>query len=200
MKATSAVAFRRGFTLALVVALAAMVGAHVHAASAADCPPPPSAVQPFLNWSDNNSYVLTTGGSFEPGSALWSLSGGAKVTTGNAPDPIRSSSDSYSLSLPSGSSVTSACVTAPKIVGIVRFFARNSGAVGTQLKIEVLVKGGVYQAGTVTPGSSWTPTPMLRSNAPEYKGAVTYQVRLSAMGSGGAVNVDDVYFDPYVSR
>jgi hypothetical protein len=200
VRTQSAVAFRRSFAVALVVCLAAMVGADVRAASAADCPPPPSAVQPFLNWADTNSYVLTTGGSFEPGSALWSLSGGANLTAGNAPNPIDSSSDSYSLSLPSGSSVTSACVTAPKIVGIVRFFARSSGTVGTQLKVEVLVKGRVYQAGTVTPGSSWTPSPMLSSDAPAYKGAVTYQVRLTATGSGGAVNVDDVYFDPYVSR
>lgn len=200
MRTKYAVAFQRAFIFALVVALAAMIGGRVGTASAADCPPPPSAVQPFVKWSDANSYVLTTGGSFEPGSALWSLGGGAKVTTGNAPNPIGSSSDSYSLSLPPGSSVTSACVTAPKIVGIVRFFAKNSGTVGTQLKVEVLVKGGVYQAGTITPGSSWMPTPMLRSNAPEYKGAVTYQVRLTALGSGGALNVDDMYFDPYVSR
>jgi hypothetical protein len=200
VNAMSAVALRRGLMLSLVVAFAATVGVQVRAASAADCPPPPSAVQPFLKWSDQNSYVLTTGGSFEPGSAPWSLSGGAKVATGNAPNPIGSSSDSYSLLLPPGSSVTSACVTAPKIVGIVRFFARNSGTVGTQLKVEVLVKGRVYQAGLVTPGSSWQPTPMFRSDAPEYKGAVTYQVRLSATGSGGAVNLDDVYFDPYVSR
>jgi hypothetical protein len=39
---------------------------------------------------------------------------------------------------------------------------------------------------------------MLFSNAPNYKGAVAYQVRLTA--SGGAFTVDDVYFDPYSSK
>jgi hypothetical protein len=39
---------------------------------------------------------------------------------------------------------------------------------------------------------------MLLSNAPNYKGAVTYQVRLTVLS--GSFTVDDVYFDPYVSR
>lgn len=166
-------------------------------AIAATCPPPPTPLQPFTAWSDNNDYVLTTGGSFEAGATPWQLSGGAQVVTGNAPNKFDSASDSHSLYLPAGSSATSACVTAPQIVGIVRFFAK-SATNGGQLKVEVLVKGGTYQAGTITAGSTWSPSPMLMSNAPNYKGAVTYQVRLTAVS--GAFNVDDVYFDPYVSR
>ena len=42
------------------------------------------------------------------------------------------------------------------------------------------------------------PAPILSSNAPAYKGAVAYQVRLTA--SGAAFTVDDVYFDPYSSK
>jgi hypothetical protein len=91
-------------------------------------------------------------------------------------------------------------VTAPHIAGIVRFFARNAGPSTSGLEVEILVKGKVYQAGTVTAGSSWSPTPILPSNAPDYKGAVTYQIRLSAVGAGAAFTVDDVYFDPYCSR
>jgi hypothetical protein len=41
---------------------------------------------------------------------------------------------------------------------------------------------------------------MLFSNAPNYSGAVTYQVRLTPEGAGSAFAVDDVYFDPYCSR
>jgi hypothetical protein len=60
------------------------------------------------------------------------------------------------------------------------------------------VKGKVYQAGSVTSGAGWMPSPMLTSNAPAYKGAVAYQVRLTA--TGGDFTVDDVYFDPYSSK
>jgi hypothetical protein len=54
-------------------------------------------------------------------------------------------------------------------------------------------------AGTITGESSWAPTKILPSSAPAYKGAVTYQVRLTVVGSNGAFTVDDTYFDPYKS-
>ena len=186
-----------GAGLALGAALVAS-GLANPAALAATCPPPPSPLHPFVPWSDSNDYVLTTGGSFEPGAPNWSLAGGAQVVSGNAPNAIDAKSDSHSLALPAGASVTSACVTAPHIVGIVRFFA-TSLSPGAQLKVEILVKGGVYRAGTFTVGSGWAPSPMLASDAPNYKGAVTYQVRITNVGSGDAA-VDDVYFDPYCSR
>lgn len=166
-------------------------------ASAATCPPPPTTVQPFLPWSDSNDYVPTTGGSFESGQPAWSLSGGASIVNDNASNKLDPSTDSHSLHLPAGSSATSACVTAPGIIGIVRFFAKSSGG---QLKVEILVKGGVYNAGTITAGSNWSPSPILASNAPAYKGAVTYQIRLTAVGTNADFTVDDVYFDPYMSR
>jgi hypothetical protein len=170
-------------------------------ASAASCPPPPDKVRPFLSWGDSNTYVLATGGSFEPGSAAWSLTGGARIVAGdNAPNGLDPSTDSRALYLPAGSSATSACVTAPQIKSIVRFFAKNSGDSGASLKVEILVKGDVYLAGSITAGSSWNPTPLLPVAGPDYKGAVTYQVRLTAVGTGAAFTVDDVYFDPYCSR
>lgn len=194
----------RGSLLFLATAGATVVAGFaagpVGTAAAASCPPPPTAMHPFSGWGDSNSYVLTTGGSFEAGSPSWALSGGAQVVGDNAPNRLDAAGNSHALYLPAGSSATSACVTAPQIVGIVRFFVKNAGASGGQLKVEVLVKGRVYQAGTITAGSSWAPSPMLLSNAPAYKGAVTYQVRLTPVGSGSAFAVDDVYFDPYCSR
>jgi hypothetical protein len=188
---------RKALAAAVIAVVSVIAAGTTGVAVAATCPPPPTALHPFTPWSDNNDYVLTTGGSFEQGDAPWQLSGGAQVVSGNAPNKLDKSTDSQSLYLPAGSSATSACVTAPQIVGIVRFFAKAATS-GSQLKVEVLVKGGTYQAGTITGGSNWAPSPMLASNAPNYKGAVTYQVRLTAFG--GAFTVDDVYFDPYVSR
>jgi hypothetical protein len=192
---------RRLIVLAAGLALGAAVvasGAVNHAAHAATCPPPPSPLHPFTPWSDSNSYVLTTGGSFEPGAAAWSTTGGASVVSDNAPNALDPKTDSHALLVPAGASTTSACVTAPHIVGIVRFFAKSVSS-GAKLKVEILVKGGVYQAGTITAASGWAPSPMLASKAPAYSGAVTYQVRITNVGSGDAA-VDDVYFDPYCSR
>lgn len=183
--------------LALAGAGAVLAAATSGAASAATCPPPPASVQPFLPWNDSADYVLTTGGSFEPGAPAWSLRGGATIVADNAPNALDPATDAHALSIPDGGSATSACTTAPNIVGIVRFFARSTSP-SAQLKVEVLVKGGVYQAGTISAGGDWAPAPMLSSNAPQYKGAVTYQVRLTA--SGGGFTVDDVYFDPYLNR
>jgi hypothetical protein len=191
-------ALRGVLCLGLVAAsVGAVVAASPNVAKAASCPPPPSPLQPFVPWSDTNSYVLTTGGSFEPGTAPWTLSGGATRVTDNAPNALDPATHGTALYLPPGATATSPCVTAPKILGIVRFFAK-AGATTGRLNVEVLVKGKVYQAGSITPGSGWAPSPMLTSNAPVYKGAVAYQVRLIA--SGGAFSVDDVYFDPYSSK
>lgn len=177
--------------------LGAALTATADTASAATCPPPPSPVQPFLPWNDANDYVLGTGGSFEPGTPTWSMTGGATVVADNAPNMLDPAGDGHALYLPAGASATSPCVTAPQIVGIVRFYAKEAASSG-QLRVEILVKGAVYQAGTIGAGSSWAPTPMLASNAPQYKGAVAYQLRLTA--SGSAFTVDDVYFDPYSSK
>jgi hypothetical protein len=188
-----------GVALACLIASSVAAGLVAPSASAASCPPPPPLLHPFAPWGDNNGYVMSTGGSFEAGQPAWTLSGGARVVSGNEPFYVNNASDSRSLYLPTGSSATSACVTAPQIVGWVRFFAQNSGVSGGQLKVEVLVKGGVYPAGTITAGA-WAPTPMLQSTAPNYKGAVTYQVRLTPVGSGAAFTVDDLYFDPIKSQ
>lgn len=184
---------RRATTLLIVCAASVLAAGTGGTALAATCPPPPTPAQPFVPWSDANDYVLTTGGSFEAGMPAWTLAHGAQIVSGNAPNSLDPSSDAQALYLPAGGSATSACVTAPQIQGIVRFFARSSGG---SLKVEILVKGKVYDAGTITAGADWAPTPILPSGAPAYKGAVTYQIRLTALGTSGGFTVDDVYFDP----
>lgn len=189
-----------GLGAATCAALIGLAAGSVVPAKAAACPPPPTAVHPFTPWNDSASYVLTTGASFETASTGWALKGGAQIVSGNAPNKLDPTSASHSLYLPAGSSATSPCTTAPHIVGIVRFFLKNMGTSSGGLDVQVLVKGGTYDAGTITAGSSWQPSAMLPSNAPNYSGAVAYQVRLTPVGAGAAFTVDDVYFDPYVSK
>jgi len=184
----------------LCAVAAAFTSGFVTPGVAASCPPPPSVEHPFTPWSDSASYVLTNGASFEQGAGGWTLSGGAQIVSGNAPNRLDAAGDSHSLYLPAGSSATSPCTTAPHIVGIVRFFLRNVGALTGALKVQVLVKGRTYDAGTIGAGPSWQPSAMLPSNAPNYSGAVAYQVQLTPVGAGAAFTVDDVYFDPYASK
>ncbi len=184
----------------MIVATAVLGAFSAAPAKAATCPPPPTPLQPFAPWNDTNDYVLTTGGSFEQGAPAWTLTGGATTVVGNAPNKFDKSTDSQALYLPAGSSATSPCVTAPQIKGIVRFFARNVGSSSGALDVQILVKGGIYDAGTVTAGSGWSPSPIIFSTAPNYSGAVAYEVRLTPIGTGAATNDDDVYFDPYCSR
>ena len=188
-----------GVATGLCVAAAAAGALATVPAAAASCPPPPTPLQPFVPWGDSGEYVLTTGGSFEPGTPSWTLSGSARTVSDNAPNQLDPKTDSHALFLPSGSSATSACVTAPQIQGIVRLFAKNTGSADAGLEVEIIVKGKTYVAGTITAGSAWAPTEILPSNAPHYKGAVTYQVRFTTVGSNAAFTLDDTYFDPYKS-
>jgi hypothetical protein len=193
---------RRVLATAVTGALAltaAMGSVTAGTAAAATCPPPPTPLQPFLPWDgDQHDYVMTTGGTFATGAPVWTLARGAARMSDQAPDPYASPGSDGALYLPAGSSATSPCVTAPQIAGIVRFYAKQLGASGGGLRVEVLVKGGVYPAATISAGAGWSPTPILPTDAPYYKGAVAYQVRLTAVG--GSFAVDDVYFDPYRSR
>jgi hypothetical protein len=192
---------RRSLATAVTVAAAVATGLSsgaTSAALAATCPPPPKPVYAFPG--DQTDYVMTTGGAFGAGSPAWTLTGGATRVADQAPAPFPSDGGEGALYLPPGSSATSPCVTAPGIVGWVRLYAKSVGAAGGRLSVQIIVHGTVYSAGTVTPGAGWAPTPLLRSDAPLYKGAVTYQVRLAPVGPGAAFDVDDVWIDPLMHR
>jgi hypothetical protein len=189
-----------GAVAGVLAVVASLSGATPRAAMAAACPPPPTSEQPFLGWGDQNDYVLATGGDFSARSQAWTLSGGAARVADQAPDAAAHSSSTGALYLPPGSSATSPCVTAPHIVGWVRLFAKSVGATTGALDVQVIVHGSVYQAGIISAGGGWAPTPMLDANAPQYSGAATYQVRLTPVGQDAAFRVDDVYVDPLIHR
>jgi hypothetical protein len=191
--------------LAAAVVSASLAGSLLAGkASAAACPPPPPPVKPFQPWNDGNTYVLTTGGSFESGLNGWSLSGGAKLVQGNEPWYVNSKSDKQSLYLPAGASATSGCTSAPMINSVVRFFANNVGSASGGLHVEVIVndgKNGILDGGVINPSASWSLTSPVNVPWPHpLKGAVKLQVRLTAVGSGAAFDVDDAYLDPMKSQ
>jgi hypothetical protein len=170
------------------------------APAAPSCAATPSGGAPvFQAWGDPADYVLAGGGSFEAGSASWSLSGGAATAAGN--DALGLTDGTQSLTLPAGASATSACLKAPHDRAVVRFAVR--GTPGAAVHVEVILnagKDGVLDLGTVTASPDWALSDVLQADWPlSSNGAVQLQVRLTSVGSGTA-QIDDVFVDPYMSR
>jgi hypothetical protein len=163
--------------------------------------------QPFLPWLDVANYVTAPDGGFEAGAAGWALSGGAAAVAGNESFFASGrTGDSTSLSLPAGSSATSAAMCVGIEHPTLRFFVRQDGAsLLSSLRVEVLFEDslGNVQAvpvGIVGGGSDWSPTPIMVISAsllpllPGEHTAVAF--RFTPEGSG-TWQVDDVYVDPY---
>jgi hypothetical protein len=162
--------------------------------------------QPFAAWQDLNSYVPAPGGDLEQARSTWTLAGGAVTVEGNEPFRVGAATDHTSLSLPAGSSAT----TAQMCIGIehrtMRFFAK-SGTHSAALRVEVLMAdtGGMRAVtlGTIKAGTSWAPTAELptivNKLAPLHGNAIQVAFRFTPLGSAG-VTIDDVYVDPYRSR
>jgi hypothetical protein len=165
---------------------------------------------PFAAWGDNASYTPVPGASFESGTSGWTLSGGAKVVTGNEPFHVASASDSHSLYIPPGGVVTSPSMCVGLSEPTIRWFQKQSGSLlgltgsmtvsvltqtSTGLVVETPVGAGLL-------GLSWSPslTGLIVTNLlpllPDSKTAVAFRFRAVT----GNWNVDDVYVDPYQRR
>ena len=162
---------------------------------------PDATSRPFTPWSDYANYAFSPNGGFESGGTGWSLSGG-KVASGNESFYVHSSSDRYSLSLPSGASATSPAMCISLFSGKMRFVAKGDS--GAKVKVQIIYRGllssvlGILDGGTYSVGSSWTPSAevgMLGGQLPLLTSSVSF--RFTA--SGGAVSIDDVYLDPMKS-
>jgi hypothetical protein len=149
--------------------------------------------QPFLSWGDSATYALFPGG--DGSFAGWALTGGAaQVAGGYAGSPA--------LVLPSGGVVTSpgGCTNIPHPT--TRFFMRTDTP-GAMLQVASIYDNGTETVaiplGTVTPGADWAPSPPLRIK-PVVVAALlggTADVTVQFTATGGPVQIDDVYVDPY---
>jgi hypothetical protein len=182
------------------VLLTATWTAEARAGMIAGCPGQQLS-QPFLPWLDPADYTLVGDGGFEAGASGWRLSDGASVVSGNEPWQVRDAGDSRSLNLPAGARATSPAVCVDLLQPTVRFFARSLG--GTlQVDATVTVVGGLkltVPVGGVVPGGTFAPTlplPLLVNlMAPLFGGTGSVALTFSAVG--GAVQIDDVYIDPF---
>jgi hypothetical protein len=196
--------------LALLAAIGALTAISLSPAtagantSALNCPG--STQQPFKPWLDPASYILAPGGDFEAASA-WTLTGGAKIVSGNEPYRVHSASDSHSLSIPAGGSATSPPICVGLAYPTLRLFA-TGGSLLSPLKVEVIYKtalGTTTQPVLLLPTMpSWAPTlPMLfLANATGMTSldglTSSVQFRFTAVGNAGWM-IDDVYVDPWRS-
>ena len=162
------------------------------------------ASHPFSRWGDVASYTLVPGGSFESGALGWTLSGGARVVSGNESYYANSRYDSRSLALPAGSSAT----TAPFCVSLnrptIRVFVANSGSSSSKLRVKVVFRGlsgilGVLDGGTVSAGSAWNASPIMLATLNAPLGTKSAQFMFTPADSSGAWRIDDLYVDPWVN-
>ena len=172
-------------------------------AAAASCPSV-SSTTPLSQFGDNNSYFVAPGGTFE-GASLPVGSTGASLTAGNEPWHVVNSSDSQSVTIQSGGSVTlpSTCIDAT--MPDLRFFARQV-APGSDLKVSLVVQTGGWPLtiplARLADGSmsDWGLTSAIY--APQgvsiaSGGTVNAALKLTVTSGGGAWQVDDVLVDPY---
>jgi hypothetical protein len=167
--------------------------------------------QPFLRWLDLSQYMLVPNGGFESGSSGWALQGGAQAVAGNESFGVRSSNDGFSLALPAGASTTSSPFCLGTLYPTARLFVRNTGALTSTLRVEVLYKDvfGIprsLQIATVSGTANWQPTlPLLLfANVTALPlltdGATQAQLRFTTLRDGGDWRIDDIYVDPYMGR
>jgi hypothetical protein len=192
--------------VAAIAAPAANAGVLVKSAESCDTQ---QFSQPFSRWGDNADYTPVPGGAFEAGQKAWTLSGGAKIVTGNEPYKVRSASDSRSLYIPAGGVATSPAMCVGLQEPTIRWFQKQASLLGLTgaMTVTVLTETSLGVV-TETPvgagllGSGWNPslpgviiTNLLPLLGPD-KTAVAFRFRAVT----GNWTIDDVYVDPICRR
>ena len=189
---------------ALAVSLAASTGV-AHAAATQPTPPActPPTTTAFASAGDENAYFLAPGGNFEGGAPGWTLAGGAALQAGNNTAGGDPTSNTTSLSLPTGSSATSPLVCVGANAPSMRFFVRNTGAASSRLGVTVLFtrpngKAGSLLLASIAGTGTWAASStvyylanLLALVSPT--GTTNVAFRFAPLDSTGHWSVDDVY-------
>jgi hypothetical protein len=194
-------------TAIAMLATAGTANAGVLVKTAQDCSEQ-ALSSPFAPWGDRHSYTQVDNGGLEDGAAGWTLTGGARVVSGNEPWKVAGAGDSASLELPAGSSA----ITPPLCVGVehptVRFFARKRSGLLSTLAVTARVHLSLGPTidvpfGVLLAGGQWRPSPAylyLGNLLPLLPGQYTaVSFRFTPL-LGGDWQVDDVYVDPMMRR
>jgi hypothetical protein len=190
--------------LACAATLIAAAGAHagVLVVSAENCSAE-TLSQPFTQWGDSNQYTSVPNGNFEAGTSGWSLAGGAGLAAGAEPWHVSNNAETSSLSLPPGSSATSAPMCIDVKDPTIRFFARNSGSSVSTLNVSVTVTTSLglrvtLPIGEVVSNGSWAPSPAELTLVSVLALDTKTPVEFSFTPIGGDKwQIDDVFVDPF---
>jgi hypothetical protein len=189
-------------------AFASTANAGLVTASATSCDDP-ELEQPFARWGDRANYKPVGDGGFEAGAKGWTLSGGAKVVSGNESYYVGGAGDRVSLQLPGGSRAVSPFTCVGLNEPTLRLFAKRRSGLLTTLLVEMQVQTslGLSLWLPVLPGdlggSSWHPTasmPLianLLTLSTSDRTPVRFRFTPLLLGSW---QIDDVYVDPFRSR
>jgi hypothetical protein len=169
---------------------------------------------PFAPWGDDGQYFLISGGDFEGDLSDWTLNDGAATVSGNESYQLGSPSDSQSLLLPNGASVTTPtiCVTAQS--PDLRLAVLNTGAKDAKLEVDLNFtddKGNprTQKLKDLRGGPSWKLTDSLKFLGPvnsilKRNGQTTVSFTFVASAKKDSQDsswqIDDLYVDPYSSR
>jgi hypothetical protein len=198
------VAAKLRVSLGLVGAIA-LLAAFAANAARADAPSDRfcnrNSARVFLPWNDHAFYMLAPGGSFEPRAPDWSLTGQARVVTGNEPFHIGSPDDKRALSIPAGSSATSPPMCFSPGDWHFRFVGGGNGRVHVTVRVQGLLGVlSILDGGTVTTNGTWRPSPRVSLLVTNIGGLLTTKsISLRFTATNGTVQIDDVYVDPWVS-
>jgi hypothetical protein len=158
--------------------------------------------QPFAQFGDSAYYSLAPGGSFEEGSAGWSLSNAA-IVSGNESYNVAGGSHSLAIQ-PKGEAVSAPfCVSVSRPT--LRFFARQTS--GSWAVLNVILRwtdasGTSHDTtlGALQTGTAWKPSPVLAlgTTLPLWQAGetITAQLVLKPEPYGGGWAIDDVFIDP----
>jgi hypothetical protein len=202
---------RRRLVLAAITATA-MTGAFAAPASAGiltvsetNCGDE-TLTQPFQQFGDRANYKLVRNGTFEDGTGGWTLTGRARVVSGNEPWKVGGSNHGKSLVLPAGSTAISPASCVGLAEPTLRFFAKKNRAAllgVSTLAVSVYVRTSLgltvpLPVGVVLGNGQWKPTPPLLIVAnllpllPGDRTPVAFQFTPLL----GDWQIDDVYVDP----
>ena len=189
----------------LLIGAAALAGTIGTARAAYTCPTSPTT-EPFTPWADLGDYFLGPSGSFEGTLTGWTAKGKPAIVSGNETYYVNSPSDGHSLSLPSGTSLTSPSICVTLDMPDFRVFVLNTGTATSILNVNMTYTDNNGKAHTLTVakltgGKAWSPsapvlflaniTAILNDNGCTW---VTFQ--FAPADSKGKWQVDDFYVDP----
>ena len=199
---TGRILFATAAAAMTLLAPAGTAHAGILSQSAGPCPSYPTS-KPFTKWLDSMNYTLAPGGAFESTTGL-TFTGGAKLVAGNESSFVHAKTDSKSVQIPAGGTVT----TGPICVGLdkptVRFFAKRP----TFALLPLLTVEGVFttrtgqtaslpMVGVPLAGNSWSlQLPFVTTGAILELGDTT-MMRFRIRSLTGTWQVDDLYVDPW---